>query len=153
MISRLANNFCFILQMILAAARYSPASTQEMKETFEVALHYFKLLHTHAGSAKPNSATYEFFLEACYRILPEGETRKKLARKAFELCIQRGLVTARVCREAFKSDPNLVLKGLNTTLKSEMEGMTVIPESWCNRVPKKRRSTRVELNHNASDVH
>jgi hypothetical protein len=134
-----------MIQVILTAARYLTTSSTDYKEIFEEAVKPFKLLHSNETSASPNSATYEFFLKACFKLLPQGETRSKLVGKALELCRQRGLVTAQVCREAYKSDPKLVLDRFDTTRKGEMEEIAVIPESWCNHVPYRKRNREVKL--------
>jgi hypothetical protein len=135
-----------MIQVILAAARYLPTSLLDYKVIFEEAVKPFKLLHTNETSAIPTSATYEYFLKACFKLLPAGETRSKLVGKALELCRQRGLVTGQVCREAYKSDPKLVLARFDTTRKGEMEEIVVIPENWCNHVPYRRRIREVKLN-------
>lgn len=111
-----------------------------------MALSHFKALHTNATSANPNCLTYEFFLKACNRLLPEGETRSHLVIKALELCRQRGLVTAQVCREAYKCDSQVVLERLDATPNGGMEDIIVIPDGWCDHVPhSKQRNQTVAL--------
>jgi hypothetical protein len=134
-----------MMQVILTAARATPDSALDMKELFGVALEKFKSLHEDETLASPNSATYEFFLKACHRLLPEGVTRSKLVDRALDLCRQRALVTGQACREAFKCDPILLFKKLDTSIEDEAVGRVFIPTSWCNQVPNKWRVREVKL--------
>jgi hypothetical protein len=134
-----------MMQVILTAARASPDSALDMKELFGVALEKFKSLHEDGTPSSPNSATYEFFLKACHRLLPEGETRSKLVDRTLDLCRQRNLVTGQACREAFKCDPLLLFKKLNTSIEDEALGRIQIPASWCSQVPNRWRVREVNF--------
>jgi hypothetical protein len=134
-----------MMQVILTAARATPDSALDMKELFSVALKKFKSLHEDGTASSPNSATYEFFLKACHRLLPEGVTRSKLVDRALDLCRQRALVTGQACREAFKCDPSLLFNKLNTSIEDEAAELVVIPASWCSQVPHRWRVREVRL--------
>lgn len=77
------------------------------RDIFVVALNIFKKFHEDSSIAiPPNEATYQIFLRACAK-LPEGESRYKLAAKAFELCQQKGFVTADTVSKLNTADPTL----------------------------------------------
>jgi hypothetical protein len=128
----------------LAAARTFDDSALTIRENFDVAVQQFKVLHSDETSANPNSSTYEYFLQACSRLLPEGDTRDKLVEKAFELCRQRSLITPQVCKRVFQACPRF--PALDELKPSRVDNDLVwIPESWCAKVPKpKIRKVKLE---------
>lgn len=134
----------FIFQLILAAANSNWNHTTN-KEYFGVALENFKTLHMDSFDAKPDSLTYEFFLRACNRLLPEGETRSKLVEKAFDLCSKNGLVTVSICKEAAKSNLQLMLRKLETTEDSKAEGSAFIPAALSHNIRRRKKSNKVFL--------
>jgi hypothetical protein len=131
--------------MILVAGRSHPRSPQESREAIDLALHQFKLLHANTTLQEPDSSTYEFFLLTCFRLLPHGATRSKLVTKALELGRHRGLISGQACREAYKSDPSLVLAMFDTTRESKATDFVVIPLDWCKSIPYKKRARKVKL--------
>ncbi len=147
------SNSYFSLQLILAAAK-SIQSTN--RDEFELALSIFKVLHSEARLPDPNSATYEYFLQACSRLLPIGPVQTKLTQQAFKLCRQRGLVTPLIIRQIFSLIPEIKdeLESLPvpsfTTMgdkiaSSQQRDVDLIPESWCSGVPEKYRKRKVVL--------
>jgi hypothetical protein len=102
------------------------------RDMFAVCLDAFKKLHEYSdsrSSVQPNSGTYEVFLRAVAK-LPEGESRTALSSKAFDLCRQRGLVSAGVCQKLYKANPALALSELDTTPFAISEESVAIPENW-----------------------
>eukprot|EP00980_Cylindrotheca_fusiformis_P009727 scaffold2149_cov187-Cylindrotheca_fusiformis.AAC.5 len=135
---------CSLNWLILAAAN-SFDDPLRNKESFETALSNFKLLHTAGADTKPNILSYEFFLRACHRLLPSGETQRKLVGKAFEQCSRRGLVTGAICGEAAKSDLPMILDALEQIEVSGNEATGLIPMTWCQNVPHRQRFRKVSL--------
>ena len=132
-------------QLILAAANSHSSDSEIATANFEFALDHFKSMHESTGGPSPDSLTYEFFLRTCWRLLPEGETRCKLAGRALSLCAKAGLVTAGICNEAAKSDLTGVLEQLDTTEETRRDLIGCIPDDWCRNVPKRRRKKEVNL--------
>ena len=96
-----------------------------------------------SNALQPDNATYEFFLLACVRLLPEGETRSKLVARALELAKGRGLVTGQACREAYKANPDLVLQMFEVVSDTEhadfhQQPQIIIPADWCRTIHHKK---------------
>lgn len=99
------------------------------RNSFGMVLETFKMFHGENAVASPNASTYEIFLRACNR-LPMGESRSKLAAKAFTLCRTNGLVTHEVCRQTYLSNPGWVLPDLNTTEEVIVQNAFIVPDIW-----------------------
>ncbi|CAJ1895205.1 unnamed protein product [Cylindrotheca closterium] len=133
--------------LILAAANSLSSDAEIDAEKFGFALEHFQKLHAPDASQKPDSLTYEFFLRACHRLLPRGETRTELVGKVLSLCSKRGMVTTEIVSEAAKSDFSTVMERLDTTEQSRKDSIVYIPDDWCHNVPKRRRMKEVHLGH------
>lgn len=139
--------------LILAAAKSKSLAT---REDFELALESFKTLHSEQGTLSPNSATYEYFIQACTTLLPVGSVQTKLVLQAFKLCQQRGLVSPLVVRQIYNIIPEVKdeLEKLPASSFSTMgdkmsnfkqHSIDLIPLSWCSGVPEKYRKRKVEF--------
>jgi len=138
--------------MILAAARTSPFGSMS---NFEVALTTFKELHSDPNKPNPNSVTYEYFVQACTRLLPAGDVRDKLIRQAFDLSRQKGFVTPYLVAQVHCLLPDVVdllerAPHFNTMADKKLSrrkhpDYKLLPEEWCSSVPLKYRKRRVEL--------
>jgi len=133
--------------LILAAATSHNTDAEIDTKNFQFALEHFQTLHTPEAGLTPDSLTYEFFLRACQRLLPRGQTRSDLVGKVISLCSKAGLVTSEIVCEAAKSDFNTVLERLDTTEESRRDSIVYIPDDWCRKVPKRRRKKEVDLGY------
>lgn len=148
------------LKLILAAAKSSNSSNLG---DFDLALSIFKSLHADEGLPDPNSATYEYFIQGCSRLLPEGQVQTKLVTQAFKLCRHRGLVTPLMIRQTHsfipelkdelekKRAPSFVTMG-DKIASHQMRDIDLIPESWCSGVPEKYRKRKVEFGERYSQL-
>jgi len=86
------------------------------REVFVTALNTFKKFHDIDARVKvsPNASTYQIFLKACGK-LPEGDTRFKLAAKAFQLCQSNDFVTIDTILELHKANPEHAISVLKST--------------------------------------
>jgi hypothetical protein len=139
--------------LILAAAR-SPSSAA--REDFDLAVANFKTLHSTESTPSPNSATYEYFIQACTRLLPVGSVQTKLVQQAFTLCRQRGLVTPLIVRqthslipalkEELEKSPGSSFSTMGDKMAAyEPREIDLIPQSWCSGIPEKYRKRKVDL--------
>lgn len=144
--------FC---QLILAAAKSNPSNNMR---AFNIAVGAFKALHS--STDRPNSATYEYFLRACSRLIPDGVSQTEWTHRVFLVCRQRGLVTPLIIRlvccflpeiiEELEKAPRFGTMG-DRKLSGRPPNVYIIPASWCSATPAKDRRQRVEIGDGHSD--
>jgi hypothetical protein len=138
-------------KVVLAAAKSNPSASLR---NFNIAVAAFKALHSNDDEQSPNSNTYEYFLRACSRQLPAGDSQTTWTHRAFTLCRERGLVTPllikQVCCvlpgivEELEKAPRFATMG-DRKLSDGPHNLYVIPGSWCRAVSDKDRSKKVEV--------
>jgi len=140
-----------LLQLILAAARSKPSTDMR---GFKIAVAAFKALHQNNDQQNPNSTTYEYFLRACARLIPDGESQAMWTQRAFTECRQRGMVTPRIVRrvcdvlpevvDELEKNPRFQTMG-DREMSDGSRSSYDIPASWCHALPRKDRSRKVEI--------
>ena len=120
--------------VLLATSVAEAQSITERQEHFRFAIDIFKEVHKQP-SFVPNHLTYDTFLKASWKLLPE-EGREGIMVKSFELCVKNGCVSNSVIATLVQKSPN-VLNG--ALAQVGLSPTSELPTEWYRNVPVSKR--------------
>uniref|UniRef100_A0A7S1UTN1 Pentacotripeptide-repeat region of PRORP domain-containing protein n=1 Tax=Grammatophora oceanica TaxID=210454 RepID=A0A7S1UTN1_9STRA len=88
-----------------------------------------------SAGIEPNTVTYRLLLNAATKLLPNSNERSRAARKIFETCCMRGLLTKEVLERFRRVAPAELFADVVLEKARNLSGIGMaVPESWTRRI-------------------